>query len=262
MATSTFTGASGTGNLATAGNWSGSALPAGGNDVVIGSTDYDLYGSIAGNDVASIKVNKGWRGRFFGTAANPVIFQCSGASGVDLNFGANFQGGNIQSTTSTTAKMRVQSVAGGVLVYSSGTTTTMYGSETGGALQIGASAVVTNIFVNAMKAYAYAGTAFTKAVVGLGGLLETERNVTTGYNYATLRGLLTATATSIYNGPNSVLNWRSTGTITLAEFMAAALSLDKATGDFTITTATYDKRSVIPRIGEGMTVTITNDNPY
>lgn len=263
MATSTFNDTNNDGNLATAGNWSGSALPAAGNDVVIDRSGNDLFGSIAGNNVLTAKVTAGWTGTQFGTTSTDVTIQCNGSGRyVDLYFGGRFISGRLATATSAMTLLRLKSLGLGALTLTSGTFTDVRGNENGGTGYVGASAIVTGIRTNAMSWYAFAGTAFTTANVGAGGILKTERDITTGYNYSRLLTLKTAAGTTLYNGPGSVFNPRGSGAMTTVELVAAALSLEEAVSNVAITTLTYDQKSSIQRVGKGVTLTVTNDDGY
>ncbi len=79
MATRTFTGAAGTGNIGTAGNWD--TAPSAGDDLVFDRTSYDLTGDITGTgEMNSVSITSGYKGRNIGTASTPLKIKMDSTS--------------------------------------------------------------------------------------------------------------------------------------------------------------------------------------
>lgn len=258
MATNTFNGAAGTGNLATAGNWSLSHVPAAAEDIVIDRTAYDLYGDISANDINSLKLTRGWKGTAFGTTATEVKFKCT-ANSVDLGPSHRCSLMRI-ACAGTTAKLRITSTGSGQCFISSGTYTQIEGGELGGTIIIGSSPVVTTLYTinSSVKADAN-GTGFTTVYVEGMGTLETERNIATGHcGGGLIRLTQTAAVTSklwIWAGE---LNLRSSGEVLEAEIATrASLTLAGAEKDVTVTALKTHAGASIERHGKGIKFTYT-----
>lgn len=258
MALKTFNAGAGTGNLATAGNWTPSA-PAGGDDVLIGQTGYDLFGDISGVDIASLTLTPGWTGTAFGTLADPVKFQCT-AGIVNLNPSARCANMHIQAS-GTAARVRLVSTGRGACVVSAGTFTILEGSRSGGTILIGTSPVVTTLRALSSRVRAEAnGTGFTTVYIDRGGTVYTERSVATAYiDGGTLQTAKTAaSSTKIWVFGGGTLNPRGSGTINEAEVSSSSfVSLADAEADPTITTVRVHAGGYVQESGPGVALQYT-----
>lgn len=258
MADVIFTGAAGTGNLATAGNWDTGLVPAVGENVIIDRTAYDLYGDISANNVGSIKVTPGWKGQALGSLTTSFKFQCT-ANQVDLQPSPRCNLMRIEGS-GTTAKLRILSTGSGQCFLVAGTFTQTEGGEFGGDIVVGTSPVLTTLYtINSRFRLGSNGTAVTTAFVSRGGELETERSLATVHCAGgKVRPMLTAAISTkawIYAGE---LNLRSSGTVAEAEiFSGAYLSLTGAEKSPTVTALKTHAGAIIERQGKGVKLTYT-----
>ena len=266
MATETFTGTGATSpaDVNTGAYWSLGTVPAAGNDIVIGATGLALYGTIAANDINTLKVTRGWTGAYLGNSSTPFIVQCNGTGTyVDIDFGPQVTEANIQTATTALTRLFLRSCGNSIPSFSSGTFTELLGGENGGRAIIGASTVVTGILTGAIRWTALSnGTAFTTAHVDQAGELNTQRSITTAYNKGRLILRGAAALTTGYGAPGSIINPRGTGAITTLYLDRAGLSLEESTSDVTVTTLYYNKGSKIEWERSGVRLTVTNEVPY
>lgn len=250
-----FTGGAGTGNLATAGNWSTGAVPALGENVAIDRTSYDLYGTIAA-DVGNVYVTPGWTGTQFGTTATPVSILASGGSDV-VNIELNPRCYLARLTSSgTISKLQVSGTGAGLIVLVGGTYTQ---SEIVGNALIGASAVCTTHYALGGKQKAESGTAFTNLFVDQGAELESSRNLGTCQVDGLVRAIDSTTSTLVNIGSGGVFNLQSDGTQTSIRVRrGGTFSLDGCKKVVTVS-ALYDHAGSLrcDRTGKGITTTIT-----
>jgi hypothetical protein len=250
-----FTGAAGTGNLATDGNWSTGVVPSVGQNVAIDRTAYDLYGTIAA-DIGNLYVTPGWTGTQFGTSATPVSILASGGSDViKIELNARCYAGRITSS-GTNTKLVVSGTGAGQIVLVGGTWTT---AEVAGNALIGASAVVTNYLALAGKHTAEAGTAFTTLWVDSGTELVSSRNLGTAQIDGMVKPTDSAASTLVNVGSGGVFNLLSDGTQTSIRIRRdGTFSLDGCKRNVTVS-ALYDHAGSrrVDRTGKGILTTIT-----
>lgn len=262
----TGTGAVSPADVATGAYWSTAAVPSAGSDVLIASTGLALYGTIAGNDVNTVKVTRGWTGAYLGNSANAFIVQCNGSGTyVDIDLGPQVTDCRLETATTALTRLFLRSCGGSIPNITSGTWTEILGGSVGGRAIIGASAVVTGINTGSIRFEAMAGTVFTTAHIDQGGELKTLRGITTAFNKGKLIMRNTAVGATVYNAPGSIFNPRGSTaatTHTTVYLDNAMLSLEEAVGDVTITNLYYNKGSKIQWENSGVKLIVTNEVAY
>jgi predicted Rdx family selenoprotein len=249
-----FTGAAGTGNLATIGNWSTGAVPTSDQNVAIDRTSYDLYGTLA-NDVGNVYVTPGWTGTQFGTLASPVSIVSSGSHVVNIELNPRCYLARLTSS-GTITKLRVSGTGAGQIILVGGTYTQ---SEIYGNALIGSSAVCTTHFGLGGKQKAESGTAFTHLWVDGGCELDSSRDLGTCNADGLVRATDSAASTVVNIGSGGVFNLQSDGTqAAVRTRRGGSFSLDGCKKNVTIS-ALYDHAGSLrcDRTGKGILTTIT-----
>lgn len=255
MATVTFTGTNGV--LSTGTNWSTGSLPAGGDDAVVDSGTADLAGDLTAINLGSFTVTSGWKGSSFGTAGTPVTLQ---ATRVDLNFSPNCRVAHVGPGASTIATLRCVSTGGAQLVVSgAGTVTQLQGGPTG-SIYVDVTACPTIKTCRSQVIATASATAFTTAVVGRQGSLETKRGITTARVSGVLRTRSTAAVATAYVAAGGLYNHQSSGgagSTSLEVEDGGEFSAKGATQNFTITSLAKWFGATVQEQGDGIVITIS-----
>lgn len=122
MARNYFTGAANSGDVTNAANYSLGALTPASDILVFDRGSYDVYGDVSGlGAFQGVEITPDWKGRSFGTTAQPVKIRLASSTRFDIQGGPNLQLVHLGAGSNTTPLL----VANGVpqLVLNTGTFT-------------------------------------------------------------------------------------------------------------------------------------------
>ena len=252
-------------NVATAGNWSGGTVPAGGDNIFwLGITPFPMSGTFtnavgAGNVTVSEQAGAqaGNGGNTFGTASTPIDFNGNVTGTIRIALRGNAY---VASGGDTLTSVSLEMPDGFVGVFS-GTQTVTSITASKCRVDVGASTVIVSGYsIGAFWDVATSGTAIT-LFEGSGRITSTSRGITT----ATIEpgGLVVVAGTSAVGTVNisrgAVFNHQSSGTVTTGNIRPGGLYTVKgnSTTGATLSTAVIWQGGQLVEVSEGFTLTVT-----
>lgn len=230
MATKYFLGNGSAADYSAAAQWSGGTVPgATGDNVIIdnstvgGSTRTIPGFDDSGSDLTAFDVTDGWNGNI-GDVTTPLTIAVSNGGSPVASY--NGQGTTYLATASPGIdRLDVNRTGAGTFFLTGGTTVDLYVS--GGNVVIGASAVVTNLFIlgGSVRAEQHASTGFT-SVIQTGGTFISARDCATHSQHGgRYTAQLTPTVTTMnIEGANANVSYLSDQTITTLNLRSGAFS--------------------------------------
>lgn len=253
----TWTGSTGDGNLATAGNWLGGAAPVNGDDAVFDRGNYDVTAGLSpGTNLVNLKILPTYGGKWASTVTWGTITTAIIAGGGSVY--------NIGATSITTA--RVQANTGQSVVAASGTWTNTYVSGNGSGMFLCNGATLTNTYGTGVNGEFTSAAGAPTIVQWASGALKVGKTIPTFTSKGGVNITTTGTATfstACYLAARDTYNHQSSGTIALLDLAPySSFPCAGAFSNFTITALQTWPFSSINRFPPGITVTISGETSF